>query len=158
MTSHSAFTIKGWHVLAAVSAFFALVIGVDATMITLAYRSFPGQSAANPYEAGIAFNASLAQRSRENALGWRVEAAAIRDGVVVEVQDRAGAPLSALQASATLTRPATESGAEHIVLRPAGHGVYVGPGPTASGAWDLSVTVRDASGHEVQAQRRLTWR
>ena len=157
MSAARTFTLRGWHVAVAVTAFFAIVIGVDAVMIALAYGSFPGQSAANPYEAGIAYNRTLAQRSREQALGWRIEAAATADGVVVEAQDRTGAPMDALHAVATLTRPATEAGAEQVVLRHAGRGVYVGPRPTQNGAWDLSVTVRDRSGHEVQAQRRLTW-
>lgn len=33
------FTVKGWHVAAGVVAFFAVVIGVDAAFLTLAYRT-----------------------------------------------------------------------------------------------------------------------
>jgi nitrogen fixation protein FixH len=158
MSGRQAFRIKGWHVAAAVGGFFALVVAVDATMIALAYGSFPGQSAANPYEAGLQYNRTLARRSREAALGWQVEAVAGRDSLIVRVHDRSGEPLDHLRTSATLTRPATEVGAERLELRPEGRGVYVASRPVRSGAWDLSVTLRNAAGEEVQAERRLTWR
>ena len=53
-----------------VVAFFALVIAVDVVFMVLAYRTFSGQVASNPYEAGLAFNQTLAQRQREASLGW----------------------------------------------------------------------------------------
>ena len=77
MTRSDGFTLKGWHVLAGMIAFFAIVLAMDAATIVFAYRSFPGESTRNPYEAGLAYNATLARRSREAALGWRVEAEAV---------------------------------------------------------------------------------
>ena len=35
----SGFTIKGWHVGVGVTAFFGLIIAVDAAFLTLAYRT-----------------------------------------------------------------------------------------------------------------------
>lgn len=61
--------ITGWHVLIGVVTFFALIIAVDVVFMVLAYRTFSGQVASNPYEAGLAFNKTLAQREREAALG-----------------------------------------------------------------------------------------
>ncbi|HJV40493.1 FixH family protein, partial [Caulobacter sp.] len=62
--------ITGWHVLIGIVLFFAIVIGVDTIFMVQAYRTFSGEVASNPYEAGLAFNRTLAQRQREAALGW----------------------------------------------------------------------------------------
>ena len=65
------FTVKGWHVAAGVVAFFAVVIGVDAAFLTLAYRTHPGQVAPRPYEAGLLYNTELERLRVQEALGWR---------------------------------------------------------------------------------------
>jgi nitrogen fixation protein FixH len=153
-----AFTFTGWHFLATITAFFVIVIGVDVSMIVMAYRSFPGQSMADPYEAGIEYNRILAERGREAALGWRAAAAGTAQGVVVEVRNRVGAPLNALTVTGTLTRPATESGAEHLRFRQVAPGIYKAPRASQPGAWDLDVVATDHAGHRFTAQRRLAWR
>jgi nitrogen fixation protein FixH len=158
MTTAPAFTLTGWHVLAAITAFFVIVIAVDTSMIVMAYRSFPGQSTADPYQAGIEYNRTLAERGREAALGWRAEAAGTPQSVIVEVRNRVGAPLNGLTVIGTLTRPATERGAERLQFRQTGPGIYEGPRPTRSGAWDLDVVATDHGGHSFTAQRRLSWR
>ncbi len=158
MTRSDGFTLKGWHVLAGMIAFFAIVLAMDAATIVFAYRSFPGESTRNPYEAGLAYNATLARRSREAALGWRVEAEAVPAGLVVFFQDRAGRPLDGLSLSGRLTRPATENGSVGIVFRPDGPGRYAAARPAQSGGWDLEVIARDLHGNTLQADRRLLWR
>ena len=75
--------ITGWHVLVGVVAFFALIIAVDVVFMVLAYRTFSGQVASNPYEAGLAFNKTLAQREREAALGWSAAVQSEGGGAVV---------------------------------------------------------------------------
>ncbi|WP_395443682.1 FixH family protein [Caulobacter sp. UC70_42] len=103
--------ITGWHVLIAVVAFFAVVIGVDTLFMIKAYGTFSGEVASNPYEAGLAFNKTLAQRQREAALGWAASVEKADGGtVVVRLVDKTGAPLDRLSVTGVLERPATETG------------------------------------------------
>jgi nitrogen fixation protein FixH len=151
------FRITGRHVFAGVSLFFLIIIGTDAWFMTLAYRSFPGQSADNPYEAGLAFNQTLAKREAEARLGWRVEAQALADGVALRPVDRAGQPLTGLVVKAKLARPATEVGARLIPLKEVSLGLYEARGLELSGAWDMTATLSGRTGEAFEAERRLQW-
>lgn len=135
--------ITGWHVLVAVVLFFGIVIGVDTLFIVKAYGTFSGQVASNPYEAGLAFNRTLAQRQREAALGWMaaVETPA-PNVVVVRVIDRTGAPLDDLSLTGVLERPATETGRQTLNFKPLGDGRYQASA-RLDGAWDLRATARN---------------
>lgn len=137
--------LTGWHVLAGVVAFFAIVIGVDAAFMIKAYSTFSGEVASNPYEAGLAFNRTLAQRRREAALGWSA-AVETPEGraVVVRLVDRAGKPLDRLSLTGVLDRPATETGRQTLSFEPLGDGRYKARA-RLDGAWDLRATARDAS-------------
>lgn len=149
-----AFIIKGWHVLVGFILFFGIIIGTDAWFMVLAYRTFSGQVAANPYEAGLAYNATLAQRARQDALGWRATITDAGDELQVAVVDRAGAPVESLKVVATLERPATEKGSRSLSLKPAAPGLYAAP-LALSGAWDVHVVAEGANAARFEAERRL---
>ncbi|HEY0600398.1 FixH family protein [Brevundimonas sp.] len=149
------FTIKGWHVGAAVVAFFVVVIGVDAGFLVMAYRSHPGQVAARPYEAGLIYNAELERLRAQEALGWRAGAAARAGGLEVVMQDRDGRSLAGLRVVATLQRPATEQGRRDLILEETAPGVYAAARPL-SGTWDVRIAAAGA-GERFVAERRLTW-
>ena len=156
------FRITGWHVLAIAVGFFAIVIGVDAIFVTAAYRSFSGQVAANPYEAGIAFNKTLAQRRAEAALGWTASVSDSSPGagqhvITLTFTDKAGEPIEDLTVTATLERPATEKGRRSMTFKLVGPGLYRSAPIQAGGAWDLSAQARNAKGDLMEAQERLTW-
>lgn len=146
--------ITGWHVLIAVVLFFGTVIGVDTLFIVKAYGTFSGEVASNPYEAGLAFNRTLAQRRREAALGWSA-GVATPDGqtVVVTIKDRAGQPLDHLSVTGVLERPATETGRQVLNFRPIGQGRYEAS-TRLEGAWDLRGTARN-SGDMIEIETRL---
>ena len=136
--------ITGWHVLIGVVAFFAIVIGVDTLFMVQAYRTFSGEVASNPYEAGLAFNKTLSLRQREAALGWSASVATpTREEVEVRLIDRNGAPLDRLSLTGMLERPATEAGRQVLNFKPIGDGRYKAKA-RLDGAWDLRATARDA--------------
>lgn len=151
------FTVKGWHVAAGVVAFFAVVIGVDAVFLTLAYRTHPGQVAPRPYEAGLIYNAELERLRAQEALGWRAGVEARTGGVVVLLQDRDGQPLRGLKVTATLQRPATEQGRSILGLTETTPGRYIGDRAGLSGVWDTRVEVGSPGEPSFRADRRLTW-
>ena len=150
------FTVKGWHVAAGVVAFFAVVIGVDAAFLTLAYRTHPGQVAPRPYEAGLLYNTELERLRVQEALGWRAALEARPDAVIVLLRDRDGQPLRGLKVTATLLRPATEQGRSVLTLTETAPGQYSGPRAGLSGVWDARVDAT-GGGHSFVAERRLTW-
>ena len=150
------FTVKGWHVAAGVVAFFAVVIGVDAAFLTLAYRTHPGQVAPRPYEAGLIYNTELERLRVQEALGWRAAIEARPDAVMVLLRDRDGQPLRGLKVTATLLRPATEQGRSVLTLTETAPGQYSGPRAGLSGVWDARIDAT-GGGHSFMAERRLTW-
>ena len=146
--------ITGWHVLIGVVAFFVIVIGVDTLFMVKAYSTFSGEVASNPYEAGLAFNKTLALRQREAALGWTAKVTtSAPDRIEVRLVDRNGAPLDRLSLTGVLERPATETGRQVLNFKPLGGGRY-GAAARLDGAWDLRATARDAS-NQFELETRL---
>ena len=152
------FRIKGWHVAAGVTAFFAVVIGVDASFAVLAYRSHPGQVSVTPYEDGLLYNQRISQLKTQEQLGWRASAEARRGALVLSYVDRAGLPLQGLKVSVRMERPATEVGRLTPLLRETGPGAYEANLGTLTGAWDVTAEARSPGGDRFVAERRLTWR
>jgi nitrogen fixation protein FixH len=144
-------------VLAGVTAFFAVVIGVDATFTVVAIRTFPGQVSVTPYEDGLLYNRRIAQIEAQERLGWRAAASAAPGEVVMAFRDRAGRPLTGLVVAGRLERPATEAGRVTLRFAETAPGAYVAPAGRLSGAWDLTAEARGPSGGAFLAERRLTW-
>ena len=149
------FRINGWHVLAGMILFFAIIIAVDVLFMVKAYQSFSGQIVKNPYEAGLAWNQHLLDEKHQAALGWRVDAGLQDSGeLVVTVLDKAGAPVAGLKANVTLERPATEQGRLQVALKESAPGIYRGRQPLGSGAWDMSTVLEGPAG-PFKAERRI---
>lgn len=151
------FRITGWHVLAAVTGFFAVVIAADVSFAVMAYRTFPGEVSVTPYEDGLVYNRKIAQLAAQEKLGWRATAAAEAGAVVLTFRDRGGDPLSGLTVTAKLERPATESGRLTPRFRETAPGRYEADIGRERGAWDLTADARDREGHLFTAERRLMW-
>ncbi|WP_293677213.1 FixH family protein [uncultured Phenylobacterium sp.] len=151
------FRVKGWHVLAGVTAFFAVVIGVDATFAVIAVRTFPGQVSVTPYEDGLIYNRHIAQMAAQDRMGWRAGAEAEPGQVALSFVDRAGRPLAGLIITGKLERPATQAGRILLRFEDAGRGRYLASTGRLSGAWDLTAEARGPTGGAFVAERRLTW-
>jgi len=156
--ANQGFRLTGRHVLAALILFFLVVMGLDILFASFAYRTFSGQSANNPYEAGLQFNETLAQRKAEASLGWRATLDHDSSGAVLTFADAAGRPLEDLTVSGSLERPATEAGRLTLAFQPVGPGVYQAPLKVAAGAWDLAAEASDARGRRFQIQQRIVIR
>jgi len=152
------FRLTGWHVLAMVVGFFAIVMTVDICMATMAVRTFSGEVADDPYEAGRLYNRTLAERRVQAALGWTAAIAMINDGDLrVTVKDRQGAPVDGLTVAALLERPATEAGKQPLAFKRSGPGVYDAHASDLTGAWDVRVRATDAQGRPFEVQKRFLW-
>lgn len=154
------FTLKGVHVLAGVSLFFAVIIGLDGLFVSWALKSWPGEVSATAYEDGLAYNRTLETRARQTALGWsaRVEQGAAPGAIRVRYLDRDGAPVTGLTVTAAFARPATSAGERRVPLRAVEPGVYAADAQGPAGTWNLTLVAADAHGRRFEAERRLTWR
>ncbi|PZQ63925.1 MAG: ferredoxin [Phenylobacterium zucineum] len=152
-----AFQLTGWHVLAGVTAFFAVVIAVDVTFMVMAIRTFPGQVSVTPYEDGLLYNKRIAQLEAQERLGWQASAEARPRAVELQFRDRDGAPVRGLAITGRLERPATETGRIALRFAEASPGRYVAPAGPAPGGWDLTAEAHGQGGQSFIAERRLTW-
>ena len=152
------FTLTGWHVLAIVVAFFAVVIGVDAAFTVMAIRTNPGAVSVTPYEDGLLYNNRIARLEAQERLGWPAAAAAEPGLVIVELRARDGRPVPGLELTGKLERPATEAGRILLTFREVEPGRYAAPTGRIAGAWDLTADAHREGGVVFTAERRLSWR
>ena len=155
--AHRPHEIRGWHVLLGFGLFFGVIFAVDGLFMFKAINTFPGQTVDNPYEAGIEYNRTLAQKAAEAELGWKAKVGREAGAINLIVVDHDGQPVRGLAVSGKLERPATERGRRMIRLKEIGPGFYEVGASGMTGAWDFSATARDQAGHVFEAHRRLIW-
>ncbi len=156
-TPRTAFHLTGWHVLAIISGFFAIVIAVDTGFVVMAVKTFPGEVSATPYEDGLAYDKSFAQLRAQERLGWRATAAAEPGAVILEIREREGRPISGLSIKGVIEHPATEAGRGVLAFHEARPGRYVAMTGDLNGAWDVTVQATNPKGEHFTANRRLSW-
>ena len=132
-------TFTGRHMLGVMLGGFAVIIGVNLTLATLASRSHPGMVVENSYIASQKFNGWLAEGRAQKALGWT--AAAEIDGALVrvEVAGPGGAPLPGLKANVRFVHPLGSGTPRDVALVEAAPGVYAAPHGLAPGQWQADV-------------------
>jgi nitrogen fixation protein FixH len=138
------FRLTGPHVLAVALAFLLAVVAVNAVFVTLAVRTFPGETAPKSYVQGLRHNEVLSGRARQDALGWRAAIEKVERGqdgvrILISFTAAAGAPLSGLDVAGELVRPASDVGARAFAFAPRGNGRYEARIDAPAGAWDLQV-------------------
>lgn len=83
----------GFHMLGLTVAFFAVVVGVNMVMATLATRTFGGTVVDNSYVASQKFNRWLDEADAQAALGWQVSAGRRGDRVYLALSGVDGATI-----------------------------------------------------------------
>ena len=76
--------LKGWHVLVMILIFFGITIGVNATFITMALRTHPGEDVPRSYMQGLEYNETLENRRIQSELGWTARFNLVDDELVFE--------------------------------------------------------------------------
>jgi nitrogen fixation protein FixH len=139
-------------------AFFAVVIGVNVTMMKLAIATLPGTDVDSPYAAGLGYEKEIAAARGQAARNWQVDARIQRnaDGgamVRIEARDATGRPVTGLKFLGRLERPTDKRADLPVGLAEIGIGVYGGQASAvAPGQWDL-VLEGDARGERMFMSR-----
>ncbi len=136
--------LTGRAVLAMMLAFFAVVAGVNALMMTMAIRTMPGLDARNGYEVSQRYNGEIARMAGQAARGWTADLSAVRVGgsaeIVFSVAERNNRAVNGLDVKARLMHPASRQLDRNVALAPVGDGRYAAVIPgVAKGQWTLAV-------------------
>jgi nitrogen fixation protein FixH len=137
--------------------FFVVLIAVNGVMVTFALDTWPGMESANAYEDGLAYNKTLDEARRQEAMGWHYGFAFSQPGALdahieVSLRDRDGTALSQAMVTARLVRPTSEGHDFEVELPGDGSGRFAAdvalPLP---GLWE----VRVAAAHPTGAYRHI---
>jgi nitrogen fixation protein FixH len=135
--------ITGRMVFFMMVAFFAVVIGVNLTMMRLAIQTLPGTEVDSAYSASLAYGKEIAIARGQSERNWKVDAHVERSGqggatLQIEVRDNAGRPMSGLTFQGRFERPTDRRADRPVELAETGIGIYRGSAETiAPGQWDL---------------------
>ena len=136
---------------------FALVIAVNAAMVTFAVGSFSGLYTPQPRDRGLHYNEIVAERDARDALGWKIDVVwrAETGRLEVSVRDAAGQPLAGAQVAADLVRPAEKRPPLPVLFAATDVGRFAGDVTLpARGNWDLDLVV-EQGGHRYARTRRM---
>ncbi len=135
--------ITGWTVLAAMVAFFTVVVVVNLVMVRFALTTFGGLEVESSYKAGLAFSREAADARAQDARNWKVDARILPRGedalIEIAALDSAARPLAGFEVSAMLVHPTDRRRDQVVPLREDVPGVYRGIAGGHSGQWDLVI-------------------
>lgn len=155
-------SLRGRTVLAALLAFFAVVVIVNGVMVALAITTMPGLQTERPYQVGIAYNAEIAAARAQAGRHWAVASRVVRDppghtAVTVTVRDGAGTPVTGLRVAVKLLRPTDQRDDHAVDLLEREPGTYRGEASgVAAGAWDVETCAGRASEPLFRSHNRIT--
>ncbi|MDP1963906.1 MAG: FixH family protein [Reyranella sp.] len=136
---------------------FAIVVGVNATMISFAVGSFSGLYTPKPRERGLYYNTVVAEQKARDTLGWRIDAAwrAETGRLEIAVSDANGQPLADARVFAELVRPVEKRPPVGMTLAATAAGKFAGYVQLpVRGNWDLDVVV-ERGGDRFSQTRRM---
>lgn len=145
----------GWHMLAVVCSFFAVVIAANLTMALFATGSWTGLVVKNSYVASQQFNEQLMNARAQDELGWKSEIAYAAGQIRFTVHKKEGAGLSGAQVTAKLTRPVGIEQDHTITMIENRPGIYQHDGVLAPGVWNVEVLAQVKAGTDYRQIFRL---
>jgi nitrogen fixation protein FixH len=156
-------TVKGWHVLASVLGFFAVVFAVNGYFLFAALSTYSGVVSVEPYVKGLHYNQRIAAQERQDELKWIAKLGTPAAGapLTLQISDRDGAGIDGLSIAAQLGRPATQSFDRDLTFVPRGNGLYEAMiGRIEQGGWLLAIQAsrRRVTGElDTFRMRRRLW-
>ncbi|MCW2284441.1 nitrogen fixation protein FixH [Rhodoblastus acidophilus] len=135
--------LTGRSVLLMLMAFFGVMLAVNVYMAREAVATHPGLDQRNPYDEGVAYNKEIAAARAQDALGWSVDLTRARKGAATEVtasvKDKAGQPVSGLQASLHFVHPSSSRLDKEVAAGVIADGLYAGAADLTPGHWLVEI-------------------
>lgn len=144
----------GWHMLAIIVAFFAVIIGVNLWMAISAARTWTGLEVENSYVASQEFNEKLKVAHARDAAGWKGGLAYEGGALVFTLNGADGAPVDATTVEVEVHRPIGVEGDRTIILQRRPDGTYGAPIALDPGVWIAAIraSLPDAPDYEHHAR------
>lgn len=128
--------LRGWHVLVLILLFFGVTIGVNATFVTLALRTHPGEDVPRSYMQGVNYNETLERRRQQAEMGWTARFNTTDDELLIEMRDANDALIPGLVMAGQLIHQADTSQDQALTFTERRDGLYVAVLPAVeSGQW-----------------------
>lgn len=155
--------LTGRTVLLCFLAFFGVVAGVNAIMISAAVITFGGVEASGGYRHGLAFKNEIAAARAQGSRRWQVRGNLLRNPagealLEVEARDAAGRALVGVKAEAWLAHPAVSRLDRPIELAAIGAGRFRGTAATPEGHWDLVIELHRGDERVFRSKSRIVLR
>lgn len=154
--------ITGRFVLVALVLFFVVIAAVNAVMMTMAIRTFPGIDARNGYEVSQRFNKEIAAARAQSERGWDGQAVLERVGgdaaqMRLALTTRDAQPISGLAVEVRLKHPSDRRLDHVLTLNELAPGRYeAATKGLASGAWGLDIEARNGAETVYRLTSRVT--
>ena len=153
--------ITGRHVLFMLVAFFGIIITTNVIFISLAVKSFPGESQKKSYVQGLQYNETLIARAEQARLGWHVQVTQVARtdaGVNIELRflHDGDTALDGLNIEGVLRRSIHHREDQALIFTPVGNGIYRAIATNAAaGIWDVKAFAVDAQDQRFDFNARI---
>lgn len=159
VSSPQGFRVTGRFVLACLVGFFVVVAAVNATMLRLALKTFPGVDAENAYKAGLVFNSQIAAAEEQVRRNWQVDVSVNPHGerrqLYIRVQPNEGKMPGRLEFTGRLAHPAVRSRDVALEATELSPGRFVVPLDAKPGVWQLEFTLSEGGVLMFRSANRL---
>jgi nitrogen fixation protein FixH len=155
--------ITGWHVLAIFLVLFGVVIAVNVTFVTMALKTFSGETD-HAYMEGLRFNEQIAANRTQATQGWTMALSMARGAggdarFTASLRDAEGKPVDGAIMTGLVGRTTTDGQDMALAFTEAAPGDYVAAvdrlGP---GRWLFKVSANRAGDAPFEAETRVSLR
>ncbi len=154
--------MTGKHVLYWVIGFFVAIFIANGFFVYYAVSTFRGEDSMRPYQQGLNYNQTLAERRAQAASGWSAEIDLDTGRLEMTIRNRAGEAVSGLKVTGVLKHPTetdldipltfaqTEKNTYISSIPPRAYG-HKAPGKE----WDLHTVARKPDGSKFKTRNEL---
>lgn len=144
-------------------AFFAVVVGVNAVMMTAAVTTFGGVETASSYQAGLSFAREETAARAQQARHWKINASLRRQAggsaeIELSARDADDRPLVGLDANLILIHPTDRRFDRTVAIQANGPGRFIGIVPPSPGQWDLVIELTRGPERLFRSRERVILR
>ncbi len=145
----------GWHMLASMLAFFAIIIAVNVYLAVSASRTWTGLVVENSYVASQQFNEKERLAREQAALGWHAELSYVPGHLALDIRGSDGQAIDLGTVTVALSRPLGDREDRTVALMRGGNGVYSAAILLPRGAWNAISTAPSTPHGAFEQHSRL---